>query len=249
MLPASRITTAAVALLGVTLAACSPGAKADADSTAAASVAAAPASGDPAVSSTAAWTPLIDSSMTAWREWKRQAMPAGWRVLDGVLMKDGAVGDLQSRAQFANFELEFDWMVGEAGNAGVFYRVTEEYDKPYWTGPEYQLLDDERHPDGKDRLRSAASAYGLYDAPKDVVKPAGQWNTARIIVNRNNVQHWLNGQKVVQYELTGIEWTAKVKASKFTEFPKYGLAPRGYLAIQGDHTGSLGIRNLRIREL
>lgn len=245
----SRITTAAVALLGVTLAACSTGAKTDADSAASAPVAAASAGSDSAMASTAAWTPLIDSSMSAWREWKRDTMPSGWRVADGVLMKDGAIGDLQSRAQFANFELEFEWMVGEAGNAGVFYRVTEEYDKPYWSGPEYQLLDDERHPDGKDRLRSAASAYGLYDAPKDVVKPAGQWNAARLIVNGNSVQHWLNGQKVVEYELTGTEWTAKVKASKFNEFQKYGLAPRGYLAIQGDHTGKLGLRNLRIREL
>ena len=201
------------------------------------------------MSNTVVWTPLLDATMSQWREWKTDKMPAGWTIADGVLSKDGAVGDLESRAQYANFELEFDWMVGEVGNAGVFYRVTEEYDKPYWSGPEYQLLDDERHPDGQDRLRSAAAAYALYAAPKGVVKPAGQWNSARIVVAGNFVEHWLNGQQVVQYELKGADWSAKVKVSKFGEFPKYGLASRGFLSIQGDHTGKLGLRNMRIREL
>lgn len=201
------------------------------------------------MASTAGWTPLIDSSMSQWRSWKKDIMPAGWTVNDGLLTKNGTVGDLESRAQYANFELEFDWMVGEAGNAGLFYRVTEEYDMPYWSGPEYQLLDDERHPDGQDRLRSAAAAYGLYAAPKGVVKAAGQWNSARVVANGNVVEHWLNGQKVVQYEIRSPDWLAKVKASKFTEFPNYGLASRGFLALQGDHTGTLSIRGMRIREL
>ena len=205
--------------------------------------------GDLPVSSTVVWTPLVDTSMSQWRAWKKDVMPAGWTAKDGLLTKNGNVGDLESRAQYANFELEFDWMVGEGGNAGVFYRVTEQYDMPYWSGPEYQLLDDERHPDGKDRLRSAASAYALHAAPAGVVKPAGQWNSARIVVNRNFVEHWLNGQQVVQYELRSPDWTAKVKASKFSEFPNYGLAPRGFLALQGDHAGTLSIREMRIREL
>lgn len=243
---------AAALTLGITLTACGGAAKSDADSSAATAAAAAqPATtkGDRPVSNTVVWTPLLDATMSQWRAWKADAMSAGWNVAGDVLSKDGPVADLQSRAQYANFELEFDWMVGEVGNAGIFYRVTEEYDKPYWSGPEYQLLDDARHPDGQDRLRTAGAAYALYAGPKDVVKPAGQWNTARIVVAGNFVEHWLNGQQVVQYELGSADWLAKVKASKFTEFPNYGLAKRGFLSIQGDHSGTLSIRAMRIREL
>lgn len=193
--------------------------------------------------------PLIDSTMSQWRAWKRDTMPSGWSVADGVLSKDGERGDLQSRSQYANFALDFDWMLDAGGNAGVFYRVTEEYDMPYWSGPEYQLLDDARHPDGKDTTRRAAAAYAIYPATHGVVKPAGQWNSAKIVVNGNAVEHWLNGQKVVAYALQSADWAAKVKASKFNEYPNYGLAPRGFLSIQGDHTGKLSIRAMRIREL
>jgi len=249
-----RICTkvAGTVLLGIAAIGCS-GAEPRASDSAAATVAvlAQPVTtqGDLPVPGTVVWTPLIDSSMSQWRAWKKDVVPVGWTARDGLLTKDGTVGDLESRAQYANFVLEFDWMVGDVGNAGLFYRVTEEYDMPYWSGPEYQLLDDARHPDGQDRLRSAGAAYGLYAAPKGVVKPAGQWNSARVIVNRNVVEHWLNGQQVVLYELRSPEWTAKVKASKFAEFPNYGLAPRGFLALQGDHAGTLSIRAMRIREL
>ena len=205
--------------------------------------------GDLPVSKNVVWTPLLDAGMTQWRAWKGDAMPPGWHVVDSVLRKDSSVSDLESKLQYANFELEFDWMVSEAGNAGVFYRVTEEYDKPYWSGPEYQLLDDAKHPDGKDPLRTAASAYALYGPPAGVVKPGGQWNSARIVVAGNFVEHWLNGQQVVQYTLRSPDWTAKVKASKFGAYPSYGLARRGFLSIQGDHSGKLSIRAMRIREL
>lgn len=238
----------------VVLSACSKDSQAGAkgDSSAATVAAAArpqTTKGDLPMSTTVVWTPLLDAGMTQWRAWKADKMATGWTVTDGVLTKNGSVGDIESKAQYANFELEFDWKVSAAGNAGVFYRVTEEYDKPYWSGPEYQLLDDAKHPDGKDPLRIAASAYALYGPPPNVVKPAGEWNSARIVVAGNFVEHWLNGQQVVQYQLTGAEWTAKVKASKFAEYPKYGLAKRGFISIQGDHSGQLSIRAMRIREL
>lgn len=245
----------AAALCGaVVLTSCSKDGKAAAggDSSAATVAAAArprTTKGDLPVSNSVVWTPLLDPTMTQWRAWKGDKMAPGWTVRDSVLTKTGSVGDIESKAQYANFELEFDWKVSEAGNAGVFYRVTEEYDKPYWSGPEYQLLDDARHPDGKDPLRIAASAYALYGPPPNVVKPAGEWNSARIVMAGNFVEHWLNGQQVVQYQLSGPEWTAKVKASKFAEFPNYGLAKRGFISIQGDHSGQLSIRAMRIREL
>jgi hypothetical protein len=195
------------------------------------------------------WAPLIDARLSQWRAWKQDSLPTGWRVENDVLVKDDRVGDLQSRMQYANFELEFDWKVSDAGNAGVFYRVTEEYEKPYWSGPEYQLLDDAKHPDATIPERAAASAYGLYAPPRGVTKPANAWNSARIVVAGNFVEHWLNGQQVVQYQLNSPDWSAKVKAAKFKDYPHYGTAARGFIAIQGDHEGQLSIRGMRIRDL
>jgi hypothetical protein len=198
----------------------------------------------------AGWRSLFDGTSTApWRGYKSQTFPAGWTIVDGVLTKSGEVEDIVTRDQFGNFELALDWNLSSGGNAGVFYRGTEEYDKIYWSAPEYQLLDDALHPDGKNRLTSSGAAYGIYPSPAGIVKPAGQWNSTLIVVNGNRVQHWLNGQKLLEYELGSPDWQAKVKASKFNEYPNYGLAKRGYLAIQGDHTGTLSIRNVRIREL
>ena len=198
----------------------------------------------------AGWRSLFDGTSTsAWRGYKSPTFPAGWSIVDGVLTKSGSVGDLLSKEQFGNFELALDWNLSTGGNAGIFYRGTEEYDHIYWSAPEYQLLDDANHPDGKSRLTSAGAAYALYPPPAGVVKPAGQWNSTLIVVNGNRVQHWLNGQKLLEYELGSPDWEAKVKASKFVEYPKYGRATRGYIGIQGDHDGVLSIRNVRIREL
>jgi hypothetical protein len=196
------------------------------------------------------WRPLVDNSLSAWRGYKRQDLPAGgWHVSDGVLMKEGRAEDLVSRDEFGNFELAWDWKLAPGGNAGVFYRGTEEYDHIYWTAPEYQLLDDARHPDGRNRLTSAAAAYGLYAAPAGIVKPADEWNSSRIVVRGNHVEHWLNGQKVVEYELGSPAWKERVQKSKFNEWPHYGLATRGHIGLQGDHDGALAIRDLRIRTL
>jgi hypothetical protein len=196
------------------------------------------------------WRPLFDGKTTAgWRGYKTQDVPAGWAVVDGVLVKEGKSTDLVTKDQYGDFELEFDWKLAPGGNAGVFYRGTEEYDHIYWSAPEYQLLDDAAHPDGKNRLTSAGSAYALYPPPAGVVKPAGEWNSSRIVARGPHVEHWLNGKKVVEYELWSPDWEAKVKASKFKDWPNYGRAKKGYIAIQGDHEGSLSLRNVRIREL
>ena len=189
------------------------------------------------------------AAASAWRGYKEQAVPAGWTFADGMISKTRGIEDIISRDEFGNFELEFDWKIAKGGNSGVFYRGTEEYDHVYWSGPEYQLLDDANAPDGKNRLTSAASAYALYAATAGVVKPADEWNTTRIVVDGAHVEHWLNGQKMVQYELWSPDWEAKVKASKFKDWPNYGLAKRGHVAIQGDHNGALSIRNIRLREL
>ena len=198
----------------------------------------------------AGWRPLFDGRTTAgWRGYKSQAMPAAWHVVDGTLTKAGTTEDIITGDQFGNFELAFDWKLSPGGNAGVFYRGTEEYDHIYWSGPEYQLLDDSLHEDGKSRLTAAGADYGLYPSPAGIVKPANEWNSALIVVQGSRVQHWMNGQRLLEYELGSPDWEAKVKASKFNDYPHYGRAARGYIAFQGDHDGTLSLRNIRIREL
>jgi hypothetical protein len=164
----------------------------------------------------AGWRSLFDGTSTsAWRGYKQQTVPAGWTIVDGVLTKSGSAEDIITKDQFGNFELAFDWKLAKGGNAGVFYRGTEEYDHIYWSAPEYQLLDDANHPDGQSRLTSAGADYALYPSPAGVVKPAEQWNSSLIVVSGNHVQHWLNGQKIHEYELGSADWVANVKASKF----------------------------------
>jgi len=197
-----------------------------------------------------AWRPLFDGkTLNGWRGYKSDAPPDGWHVADGTITKERGTGDLMTRDQFGNFELELEWKIGVAGNAGIFYRGTEEYDHIYWSAPEYQLLDNLKAADNRTPLTRAGADYGLYPAPDGHDHPAGQWNKARIVVRGNHVEHWLNDFKLLEYELGSPEWTAKVKASKFGVYPNYGKAPRGYIGIQGDHPGVLSLRNIRIREL
>jgi hypothetical protein len=197
--------------------------------------------------SPANWISLADPSR--WRGYKAEAIPAGWMFANGVLSKTRPVEDLVSRDQFGDFEFELEWRIGSAGNSGIFYRGTEEYDHIYWSAPEYQLLDNVKAADNKTALTRAAAVYGLYPAPDGHVKEVGEWNATRIVARGNHVEHWLNGFLMEQYELGSPDWEARVKASKFAAWPNYGKARRGHLALQGDHTGELAFRNMRIREL
>lgn len=203
-----------------------------------------------AAADTAGFTPLFDAKMTKWRSWKSDSVIAGkWSFSDSVITKDSVQTDLVTRAPYGNFELAFDWKIGPMGNAGIFYRVTDEYDHPYWSGPEYQLRDEAMDPERKDPKLASASVYGLLAPPGGLTKPVHEWNSARIVVKGDSVQHWLNGTLVVQYDRTSADWVGKVKASKFNDYPNFGRAARGAIAIQGDHNGQLGLRNMRIREL
>lgn len=196
------------------------------------------------------WKPLFDGASTAaWRGYRQEGMPKGWEIVDGVLFKKGTAVDIMTRETFGDFELEMEWRLEKGGNAGIFYRATEEYDRIYWSGTEYQLLDDANHNDGRTRLTSAAAAYGLYPSTEGALRAAGEWQTTRIVMRKNHVEHWLNGTKVVEYELWSPDWKAKVAASKFARYPNYGLATRGAIGIQGDHNGALSLRRIRIRTL
>jgi hypothetical protein len=198
----------------------------------------------------APWRSLLqEDSAPDWRGWKEPGLPAGWHVAGAVLSKDGPVDDLVTKESFRDFELELEWKIGKAGNSGIFYRGTREYDHIYWSAPEYQLLDDENADDGRSRLTAAAAAYALYGAPAGIVLPFDQWNNTRLVVLGNHVQHWLNGRKVVDYELKSADWKSRVAASKFAAYPDYGMAAAGLIGLQGDHPGALAVRNIRIREL
>jgi hypothetical protein len=201
--------------------------------------------------SPARWRVLFDgASLDAWRAYgSDDAIPAGWHIAGGTLSKDGRAADIVSRDQFGDFELELEWKIGEAGNSGIFYRGTQEYDRIYWSASEYQLLDDVNAEDNRTRLTCAGSAYALYPSPLGHLKPVGEWNATRIVAKGAHVEHWLNGFKLLEYELWRTDWEARVKDSKFAKYPNFGRAKRGYLGIQGDHPGALALRSIRIREI
>jgi hypothetical protein len=206
---------------------------------------------EPARSQPAApWRTLFDGSgLDSWRGYKKDTPPAGWKVKDEALVKSGSTPDLMTKDEFGDFDLELDWQIGEAGNSGIFYRATEEYDRIYWSAPEYQLLDDLKAADNKTRLTCAGAAYALYPSPPGHLQPVGDWNHTRIVARGAHIEHWLNGVKVVEYELWSADWEARVKGSKFAAYPNFGRAKRGHIGLQGDHEGTLGFRNIRIREV
>lgn len=186
------------------------------------------------------------TTLAGWRAFKRQDVSV-WSVRDGSIYQNSGDGaDLLTVEQFQDFELRLDWKISPGGNSGIFYRGTEEYDQIYWSAPEMQVLDDAGHENGVNRLTAAGSNYGLDAAPAGVVRPAGEWNSVRIVVRGQHVEHWMNGQKVVEYTLGSPEWTAKVAASKFHDWPNYGRAPRGHIALQV-HGNEVWYRSVRIR--
>jgi hypothetical protein len=196
------------------------------------------------------WLSLFDGrTLNGWRVYGGQSQPGGWFVKDGALMKSQATDDIITSEQFSNFELQFDWKLSRGGNSGVFYRATEEYNKVYWSSVEFALLDDANARDGQSRLTSAGAAHSLYPSPAGIVKPAGEWNTAKIVVRGAHAEHWLNGKKLFEFEFGSPDWETRVKASKFAAWPNFGRARRGYIAFQGDHAGELALKNLKIREL
>ena len=196
------------------------------------------------------WKLLFDGSSTSgFRGFKLDTVPSYWAATNGSLVKNKPTRDIITRDKYKNFELQVDWKLAPGGNAGIFYRGTEEYDAIYWSAPEYQLLDDKKHPDGKSRLTAAASDYALYPSPAGHVHPGGQWNHTRLVVNGNHVEHWLNGHRMVTYTLGSKDWQARVKKSKFSDYPNYGKASEGYIGIQGDHDGALELRNIKIKVL
>ena len=197
---------------------------------------------------TGRWTLLSDGTLDAWRGYRRDDAPGGWSANgDTIAFLPGTEGGtLISRERFADFELAFEWRISEGGNSGVFYRVTETESAPYWSGPEYQILDNGGHPDGGAPETSAGANFALHGPAEDMTRPVGEWNYSRILVHGALVEHWLNGALVVAYELESDEWRAAVTASKFADWPAYGMGSAGHIGLQ-DHGDPVWYRNVRIR--
>jgi len=200
-----------------------------------------------------AWVALVDATASHWRGYKRQDLPAAWKVVGDTLAFTPVAdtsqrGDIVTRDQYGDFELAYEWKVPPGGNSGVYYRADEDHAHGWETGPEMQVLDNKRHPDGKTPLTSAGAAYALYAPSEDVTRPAGEWNEARIVARGPHVEHWLNGKKVVEYEQGSADWQKRMKTSKFNAMPDYGKRMSGHIVLQ-DHGDPVWYRNIRIRRL
>jgi hypothetical protein len=198
------------------------------------------------------WKLLFDGkTTTGWREWKQATAPDGWKAVDGALTRVAKAGDLITVEKYGSFDFTFEWRIAQNGNSGVFFHVAEAQDLPstYTTGPEYQLLDNDGHPDAKNGPdRFAGGNYALHAPVNGVPKPIGQWNQSRLLVDGPHVEHWLNGAKVVEYELWSADWKDRVSKSKFSTMPRYGLEKTGHIALQ-DHGSEVAFRNLKLKSL
>jgi hypothetical protein len=196
--------------------------------------------------------PLFDGETTeGWRSYRKEGFPEnGWVIDDGALhiQAGGGAGDIITEEQFTDFDFRFEWKVAEGANSGIFYRVTEEGRRSYDSGIEYQILDNDGHGDGKKAITSAASNYALYPPEGAETKPVGEWNTGRISQKGNHVEHWLNGKKVVEFEVGGEDWNKRIADSKFSDAELFAKSPTGHIGLQ-DHGNDVWFRNLRIKVL
>jgi hypothetical protein len=209
----------------------------------------------PAAAASGPWQALFDGkSVDAWRGYGRDTFPTNaWKVENGELRTIAGVKDavdIITREKYGDFELELDWKLKPGGNSGVIYRAAE---KPapgqsWHTGPEMQILDDEKHRDGLDPKTSAGALYALKAPTNKTLKPAGEWNSVRLVVNGNHVEHWLNGVKVVEAELDSPEVKGLIAASKFKEHPGFAKEREGHIVLQY-HGDEVAFRNVRVRRL
>ena len=209
----------------------------------------------------AGWILLFDGETTdGWRGYNQDAFPEeGWDIGDGNLIvfasdgsEEGLGGDIVTEESFDNFELVFDFNVSPVGNSGVFYRVQEVPGAEMWHhAPEYQVLDDTAYIEmGTMDMHKHLTGdnYDLHASRVTASNPIGEWNTGRIIVDGNHVEHWLNGQLTVSYEIASPEWNELVAASKFAPYEGHGLAASGPIGIQ-DHGHEIRYRNIKLRPI
>ena len=191
---------------------------------------------------------FVGTTIDHWRGYQKKEVPDGWKAIDGELRRVGGGGDLITNDEFGDFEFSYEWKVSPGGNSGVYYRV-DETESPGWrTGVEMQVLDNQRHPDGRAAVTSAGSVYALVVPKRDTSLGADRWNIARIIARGPKVEHWLNNELVASYDTASDEWRKLIAASKFKDMPNYSKSLRGRICLQ-DHGDPVAYRNLKIREL
>jgi Domain of Unknown Function (DUF1080) len=198
------------------------------------------------------WQLLFDgSTMNGWRAYKNKTIDC-WAVANGELYckKEGVTSraDLITTTQYENYELQIDWKIMPQQNSGIIYMATEENGASYESGPEYQLIDDLGYPHPLQDKQLSGSNYDMQAPQAKVAKPAGEYNRTRIIINKGKVEHWLNGTKVVVYELWTPEWEQQKAGSKWKEVKTYGMSKKGHIALQ-DHGGGVYFKNIKLKPL
>jgi hypothetical protein len=198
------------------------------------------------------WVVLFDGkSNQAWRGFKQQTFPDQvWKVEDGTLttIVGAKAVDIITKDKYSDFELELEWKISPGGNSGIIYLVSEDFNETWQTGPEMQVLDDSKHNDGKEPKTSAGALYALIAPTNKMLEPVGQWNKVRVVVSKGHVEHWLNGRKVVEYDLDGEQLKPLIAASKFKAYPRFAKNREGFIALQ-HHGDQVWYRNIRIRSL
>lgn len=198
------------------------------------------------------WSLLFDGkTRDGWRTYKNLPEDS-WEIVNGQLhcKKDGVTkrADLVTKDQYASFDLQMDWKVDKSSNSGLLYHVLETQKSSYETGPEYQLIDDLGYPEKLEDWQKSGADYAMHPPLKLASKPVGEYNHTRLIVNGAHVEHWLNGVKVADFMAWTPEWEKLKSTGKWKDYPEYGNAKSGYIALQ-DHGGGIWFKNIKIRKL
>lgn len=197
------------------------------------------------------WTLLLEGNTLEHWEMYNQGEIKGWELIDGELHSSGAGWDkdedIVTKQEYENFELYLEWKITPENSSGIFFHVQRGDHPIYEAAPEYQVMDDEGWPQELKPNQKTAGNYAMHAPQGAQVKPVGEWNTTRIIVNDPHVEHWLNGVKVVEYEKGSDDWLARKAADKWAGVPQYGAAKSGHIGLQ--NAGKVVYRNIKIREL
>jgi hypothetical protein len=204
---------------------------------------------------TAGWKLLFDgTNLDGWHIYKGKTS-SGWVVENGILHclgsekdKSDKRADLTSNDTFDNFELDLDWKLAPKGNSGIIYLASEEYDAAYLSGPEYQLIDDVNFPEKLEGWQKTGANYAMAAPLVAASNPIGEWNHAKIIVNKGHVEHWLNGQKTAEYDMGSAEWKKAKETGKWKDAKGYGGTKKGHIDLQ-DHGSEAWFKNVKIKQL
>ena len=203
------------------------------------------------------WISLFDGkSLQGWHGFNKKGTVKNWDIEEGALVclgaaKDAHGGDIVSDISFDNFELKWDWKIDKGGNSGVMYHVVEgkKYKAPYETGPEYQMIDDIDFPEKLEDWQKTGADYAMnLTNSKKKLNPVGEWNSSKIIFNNGHVEHWLNGAKIVEFTAWNATWNKEKAEGKWKDYPDYGLARKGLIALQ-DHGNKAYFKNILIKRL